>query len=73
MHRVFARADDRNTAVHRLLERLGFRREARLVEADWFKGEWTTLRVYAVLEREWRRASGASSRARVSRCSCYAR
>ena len=53
MHRVYARADDRNAAVHRLLERLGFRCEARLVEADWFKGEWTTLRIYAVLRPEW--------------------
>jgi RimJ/RimL family protein N-acetyltransferase len=53
LHRVYAQADDRNVAVHRLLERLGFRCEARLVEADWFKGEWTTLRVYAVLRREW--------------------
>jgi RimJ/RimL family protein N-acetyltransferase len=56
MHRVFAEADDRNAAVHRLLERLGFRCEARLVEADWFKGEWTTLRIYAVLAREWERS-----------------
>jgi RimJ/RimL family protein N-acetyltransferase len=53
LHRVYAEADDRNAAVHRLLERLGFRCEARLVEADWFKGEWTTLRTYAVLRREW--------------------
>jgi RimJ/RimL family protein N-acetyltransferase len=53
LHRVFAETDDRNTAVHRLFERLGFRCEARLVEADWFKGEWTTLRVYALLRREW--------------------
>ena len=56
LHRVYAQADDRNVAVHRLMERLGFRCEARLVEADWFKSEWTTLRVYAVLRREW--ASG---------------
>lgn len=54
LHRVYAQADDRNVAVHRLLERLGFRCEARLVEADWFKGEWTTLRTYAALRREWR-------------------
>jgi len=54
MHRVVADADDRNVPVQRLLERLGFRCEARLVEADWFKGEWSTLRLYAVLEREWR-------------------
>ena len=38
LHRVYAEADDRNVAVHRLLERLGFRCEARLVEADWFHG-----------------------------------
>jgi RimJ/RimL family protein N-acetyltransferase len=53
MHRVFAEADDRNGPVLRLLARLGFRCEARLVEADWFKGEWSTLRVYALLGREW--------------------
>jgi RimJ/RimL family protein N-acetyltransferase len=53
LHRVYAEADDRNVAVHRLLERLGFRCEARLVEADWFKGEWSTLRVFAVLADEF--------------------
>ena len=53
LHRVYAQADDRNLAVHRLLDRLGFRCEARLVEADWFKGAWSTLRVFAVLRREW--------------------
>jgi RimJ/RimL family protein N-acetyltransferase len=55
IHRVFAEADDRNVPAQRLLERLGFRCEARLVEADWFKGEWSTLRLYAILDREWRR------------------
>jgi RimJ/RimL family protein N-acetyltransferase len=54
MHRVFGETDDRNAAVHRLFERLGFRCEARLVESDWFKGEWTTLRIFAILDREWR-------------------
>ena len=57
IHRVYAEADDRNYAVHRLFERLAFRCEARLVEADWFKGEWATLRVYAILRREWAAAS----------------
>ena len=55
VHRVFAQADDRNVPVRRLFERLGFRCEARLVDADWFKGEWSTLRLYALLDREWRR------------------
>lgn len=53
MHRIYAETDDRNAGVHRLFERLGFRCEARLVESDFFKGEWTTLRVYAILRREW--------------------
>ena len=53
IHRVYAETDDRNTAVHHVLERLGFRCEARLVDADWFKDEWTTLRIYAALRRDW--------------------
>jgi RimJ/RimL family protein N-acetyltransferase len=53
LHRVYAQSDDRNVAVHHLFERLGLRCEARLIDADWFKGEWTTLRVFAVLRREW--------------------
>jgi aminoglycoside 6'-N-acetyltransferase len=53
LHRVYAQTDDRNAAVSRLLERLRFRCEARLVEADWFKQEWCTVRTYALLRREW--------------------
>jgi RimJ/RimL family protein N-acetyltransferase len=52
IRRVIAEVDDRNRAAQRLLDGLGFRLEARFVEADWFKGEWTTLRVYAMLRRE---------------------
>jgi RimJ/RimL family protein N-acetyltransferase len=59
LHRVIAQADDRNGRVHRLFEHLGFRCEARLVEADWFKGEWTTVRIFAVLDRAWRSGTTA--------------
>lgn len=52
-HRVITQSDERNPALHRLVEGLGFRREATLVEADWFEGEWTTLVLHALLEREW--------------------
>ena len=52
-HRSYAQTDDRNVAARRLFERLGFRCEACLVEADWFKGEWTTVRTYAIRQREW--------------------
>ncbi len=51
-HRVTAVLDERNEAAARLLAGLGFREEARLVEADWCKGEWVTLRTFAMLERE---------------------
>jgi RimJ/RimL family protein N-acetyltransferase len=60
LHRVYAETDDRNAAVHRLLERLGFRCEARLVEADWWKDEWTTVRTYARLRREWEQERGGA-------------
>lgn len=59
LHRIVARIDERNTASAGVVERLGFRREARLVESEWFKGEWTTLLVYALLEDEWRGRDGA--------------
>jgi RimJ/RimL family protein N-acetyltransferase len=52
-HRVLAHADARNAAVRRLLARVGLRQEAELREADWWKGEWTTLCIYAVLAHEW--------------------
>jgi RimJ/RimL family protein N-acetyltransferase len=59
VHRVFARLDERNHPSARLFERLGFRREARLVEAEWFKGEWTTALIYARLRREWENRQAA--------------
>ncbi|MBG0831923.1 GNAT family N-acetyltransferase [Planomonospora sp. ID67723] len=53
LHRVTGRIDGRNTASARVLERLGMRREAHLVENEWVKGEWTDEVVYAILRREW--------------------
>ncbi|MEV4185985.1 GNAT family N-acetyltransferase [Streptosporangium canum] len=54
LHRIAGRLDGRNTASARLLERLGMRREAHLVENEMVKGEWTDELVYAILQREWR-------------------
>ena len=51
--RVVARVDARNTASRALLERLGVRLEAHLVENEWFKGELGSEVDYAVLSREW--------------------
>jgi RimJ/RimL family protein N-acetyltransferase len=54
VHRVTARLDERNAASAAVCRRLGMRLEAKYVEGEWFKGEWTTLLVFAVLDREWR-------------------
>ncbi len=54
LHRVTARVDLRNTPSARLARRLGMREEAHLRENEWFKGEWSGERDYAILEQEWR-------------------
>jgi len=53
IHRVIGRTEARNVASARVLEKLGMRREAHLVENEWVKGEWQSELVYAVLDREW--------------------
>ena len=53
LHRIVGRLDGRNTASAAVLERLGMRREAHLVENEFVKGEWTDEVVYALLDREW--------------------
>lgn len=59
LHRVRANCDPLNTASGRLLERLGFRHEGRMIESLWFKGRWADEDWYAILEREWRARPGA--------------
>ena len=51
--RVIARVDDRNRASRALLDRLGFRLEAHLVDNEWFKGELTSEVDYAFLAQDW--------------------
>jgi RimJ/RimL family protein N-acetyltransferase len=55
--RVIARVDVRNRRSRALLERLGLRLEAELVENEWFKGELTSEVDYALLAREWGRGA----------------
>jgi RimJ/RimL family protein N-acetyltransferase len=54
LHRMIGRCDARNTGSARVMERLGMRREAHLVENERFKGEWADELIYAMLNREWR-------------------
>jgi len=51
--RVVARVDERNIRSRALLDRIGMRLEAHLVENEWVKGELTSEVDYAVLSREW--------------------
>lgn len=61
LHRVIGRLEPRNTGSARVLEKLGMRREAHLVENEWVKGEWQSELVYALLEHEWRDDSTGSA------------
>lgn len=53
-HRVIGRCDGRNAPSARLMEKLGMRREAHLIENEFVKGEWTDELVFAMLQSEWR-------------------
>ncbi|MDA0636426.1 GNAT family protein, partial [Nonomuraea sp. MCN248] len=53
LHRLTGRLDARNTASARVLEKLGMRREAHLIDNEHVKGEWTSELIYAMLDHEW--------------------
>jgi RimJ/RimL family protein N-acetyltransferase len=58
LHRVVGRTEARNAGSARVLEKLGMRREAHLVENEWVKDEWQSELDYAILAREWRALRG---------------
>lgn len=58
LHRIFARLDAQNTASVGVVERLGLRREAHLIENDRFNGVWGDEYIYAVLSHEWADGAG---------------
>lgn len=62
LHRVIGRLEPRNRGSARVLEKLGMRQEAHLVENEWVKGEWQSELVYALLAREWRDGSAGAER-----------
>jgi RimJ/RimL family protein N-acetyltransferase len=49
LHRIIGRVEARNAPSARVLEKLGMRREAHLVENELVKGEWQSELVYAAL------------------------
>jgi len=52
-HRIFARLDAANAGSVGVVERLGMRREAHLIQNDCFNGVWGDEFIYAVLAAEW--------------------
>jgi RimJ/RimL family protein N-acetyltransferase len=57
LHRIFGQCDGRNQASAGLMARLGMRQEARLIQNEKVKGEWTDEWIYAILASEWHPAA----------------
>jgi RimJ/RimL family protein N-acetyltransferase len=68
LHRVTARVDARNAASARVLDRLGMRREAHLLQNEWFKGAWADEDDFAILEHEWRAMHAAADSCSEPEC-----
>lgn len=52
-HRITASVDPLNIPSIKLIERLGFRKEAHFRNSLYFKGEWVDDVIYALLAEEW--------------------
>jgi RimJ/RimL family protein N-acetyltransferase len=57
LHRIAAECDPRNVASIRVMEKLGMRRQALLVEAELIRGEWVDSMIHGLLASEWRAAA----------------
>ncbi|MEM6474326.1 MAG: GNAT family protein, partial [Planctomycetota bacterium] len=53
MHRICAGVDARNERSWKLMERVGMRREAHFVDANFEDGHWVDDYVYGMLKSEW--------------------
>ena len=53
-HRITASIDPRNEGSIKLVEKLGFRKEAHFKESIYQDGEWLDDLVYAILRSEWK-------------------
>lgn len=52
-HRIIASIDPNNTNSIRLVERIGFRKEAHFVESLLINGKWVDDLIYALIEKDW--------------------
>jgi len=53
-HRITASADPDNMSSIKLLERLGFRKEAHFKKSFYLNGQWFDDVLYAILDEEWK-------------------
>ena len=53
-HRIYASVDPKNTASIKLLERLGFRKEAHHTQSLLINDVWVDDVIYAILGSEWK-------------------
>ncbi len=54
-HRITASIDPQNINSKRLVERIGFRKEAHFVESLMINGNWVDDLIYALIEKDWKR------------------
>jgi len=52
-HRIITSIDPENKNSIRLVERIGFRKEAHFVESLWINGKWVDDLIYALIEKDW--------------------
>ncbi len=52
--RIQAQTDPRNVPSHRILEKVGFKKEGVLRQTFFIWGEWTDSWVYSILREEWK-------------------
>ena len=58
LHRLAAWCIAENTASARVLEKIGMRQEGQLREQEWMKERWWDVRLFGILENEWRGRGG---------------
>ena len=69
LHRISSWCIAENEAAARVLEKVGLRREGRLLEKEYIKGRWWDTLLYGMLESDWRGArSGSVAPRRKSVC-----
>lgn len=61
-HRITASIDPSNTNSIRLIERLGFRKEAHFKQSLLFHGKWVDDVIYAILAEEWKQKNAKISK-----------